>query len=196
MKESYLSEGVLRELYNKISQNYFNDCKRWIPQHSKILDVGCGSGLIANEFRKRFNSDVVGIDVKDFRIVPIKFVRFNGEKIPFKNRYFDATLLLFVLHHTLRQEILLREIKRVTKRYVIIYEDVVNSFFDKILSLIHIKLFSFMYDVKGKSLFRNQSEWERIFKNLGFRIIKRKCITRSSDFWYPIKRVYFVLGVN
>ena len=90
----------------------------WNPAHRKILDVGGGTGLMAEAIQKLFPVDqVVSVDVED-RYLPnlsVKTGIFDGSTLPFPNASFDCVILNNVLHHVPRgQRIkLISECKRV-----------------------------------------------------------------------------------
>lgn len=74
----------------------------WDPAHRDVLDVGGGTGLIAEAMRQVFNlRRVVSVDVAD-RFLPdlgIETDRFDGTHLPFGDARFDAVVLNNVLHH-------------------------------------------------------------------------------------------------
>ncbi|MFA6048912.1 MAG: class I SAM-dependent methyltransferase [Candidatus Micrarchaeia archaeon] len=93
----------------------------------KILDVGCGSGGIAEELLKeKYKLDVYAIDVYQHEQMQtrkgVKFKKASAEKIPFSSNFFDYVFEHDVLHHVdersqSREKHLrvLREMKRVAK---------------------------------------------------------------------------------
>jgi SAM-dependent methyltransferase len=68
----------------------------------RILDVGAGSGLIAEMIATMFpGKTVAAVDVID-RILPtvgVPFRTFDGQVLPFEDDSFDCVLLSNVLHH-------------------------------------------------------------------------------------------------
>jgi SAM-dependent methyltransferase len=94
---------------------------RLAPKGARILDVGCGDGLLsATICAKRPDLDFRGIDVlpRDHSHIPVEI--FDGSKIPFADASFDAVLFSDVLHHTNDPAVLLREASRVAGQYVLI----------------------------------------------------------------------------
>lgn len=94
-----------------------------IPDNQlKILDIGCGEGLIASLIKKKTN-DVTAMDVVDkygdfIRQRGIKFVKHDAEKFPypFKNEEFDVVTILSVLEHLYRPDKCLEEARRILKK--------------------------------------------------------------------------------
>jgi SAM-dependent methyltransferase len=87
--------------------------------HCRLLDVGAGSGLVAETVAAFFpGKSVVGVDISSNALptLRIPFVRFDGQRLPFADESFDCALFCNVLHHVKPQArtSLLREALRVT----------------------------------------------------------------------------------
>ena len=85
----YLNEGVLRQ----------------IPSNKIILDVGCGSGILASALRKKGNV-VYGLDNSRESITFAKenldkaiFLDVEKDSIPFPKEYFDVIVFSDILEH-------------------------------------------------------------------------------------------------
>jgi ubiquinone/menaquinone biosynthesis C-methylase UbiE len=92
-----------------------------VPSNLRILDVGCGDGLLAAKIlSKRSDLNVVGIEVLPRPGAHIPVEAFDGSKIPYDDESFDAVLFSDVLHHTADPRILLREASRITRKYVLL----------------------------------------------------------------------------
>jgi 2-polyprenyl-3-methyl-5-hydroxy-6-metoxy-1,4-benzoquinol methylase len=79
-----------------------SDClAELIPPHSRVLDVGCGDGLLASLIvRRRPDVEVLGVDMlmRDQTQVPV--AEFDGRRVPYEEKSFDAVMFVDVLHHT------------------------------------------------------------------------------------------------
>jgi SAM-dependent methyltransferase len=93
---------------------------RLVPANSRVLDVGCGDGLIASLLQsRRPDLSIQGIDVLVRPGTRIPVTSFDGVHIPFPDNSFDAVLFSDVLHHTDDPVVLLREASRVADSIVI-----------------------------------------------------------------------------
>lgn len=87
-----------------------------------ILDFGCGTGILQEQFEKTFGVTGYGIDTSDEAIGycrkrGLSRVRvFDGERIPFKTGSFDLVTAIDVLEHIKNDSLALAEIKRVLKK--------------------------------------------------------------------------------
>ena len=98
---------------------------RWlaqlIPPGARVLDVGCGDGLIAHLIsQQRPDVQLQGIDVLIRPQTHVPVVPFDGQRIPHGDATFDAVMFVDVLHHTAEPMVLLREASRVARRAIII----------------------------------------------------------------------------
>lgn len=92
-----------------------------VPPRARVLDVGCGDGLISALLQsKREDLSLQGIDVLPRTQSHIPVELFDGLHFPCANASFDVVLFSDVLHHTVEPTILLQEARRVSSRYVLI----------------------------------------------------------------------------
>jgi 2-polyprenyl-3-methyl-5-hydroxy-6-metoxy-1,4-benzoquinol methylase len=90
------------------------------PQDTKILDFGCGSGLVIEEFQKRgFNCYGIDVSADAIRFGVSKGIKnlsiIDSDKINFPDGTFDAVFALDVLEHIENEVPVLKEIERVLK---------------------------------------------------------------------------------
>lgn len=95
---------------------------------TKVLDVGCGSGLFSESFSLR-KINVIGIDTNLDMIkaasnyVPIaKFQEAVAECLPFEDKSFDLVFMGHVLHECDDQLLALKEARRVATLRVAVLE--------------------------------------------------------------------------
>lgn len=112
--------------FNKIRRKKDLEYERVVPllipdDNLKVLDIGCGEGLIACLVKKKTNH-VIAMDIVDKygKIIKqrnIDFIKHNAEifPYPFKNKEFDVITTLSILEHLYRPDKCLSEIYRILK---------------------------------------------------------------------------------
>ncbi len=182
--------NLFKGFYEKAGERMAGQCKEFIPLNSRILDFGCGSGIVGNKFKEAFGAGLVGVDIIDNRVENISFELYNGEDLSFFNDdSFDIVLVAYVLHHTENPLKLLDEIKRVARNTVIVYETPADGIFYKMMCGIHgISFARFFQKNSVEGCFFATEEWRRIFEEKGLKIIKEQKVNS-----FPLKNVLFVL---
>ena len=176
--------------YNAAARKMCEDCKEFIKKGSRILDLGCGSAIASKAFKDYFQADVFGVDVVDRRVVSIPFRIIEGRLLPFADDSFDAVLIAYVLHHSEDPVFLLKEVKRVAKDKIFIYEDLSEGFISKLFCELHGLSFDSFFHNKNKTIFKTGKEWEEVFKELGLKLVFQKRVSSSLN---PVEKKLFVL---
>lgn len=146
-----------------------------LPRDASVLDVGSGDGLLARRILDaRPDLRIRGVDVLIRPESHIPVERFDGVRLPFGDREFDAVMMVDVLHHATDQAALLGETARVARRAVVIKDHVVSgllarptlSFMDWVGNARHGVALPYSY--------LTEEEWQRSFARLGLRTASRR----------------------
>ena len=93
---------------------------------NKILDIGCGEGKILEQLRAFHPVPSTGIDLDPARIClaksqteDIPFALGNAQELPYEDNSFDFVMILEVLEHVGDPDIVLREARRVTSKFLL-----------------------------------------------------------------------------
>ncbi len=71
-----------------------------LSKGKKVLDIGCGNGVISHEIEKFFNCDLTGTDIFSYLKRDIKFKPMQKcDELDFDDNEFDTGLFIEVLHH-------------------------------------------------------------------------------------------------
>ncbi|MDP2734932.1 MAG: methyltransferase domain-containing protein [bacterium] len=191
-----LFKSIINAIGNGRAERKIGVFQDFVRKGEKVLDIGAGGGWIGGKLREMTGAQVTLLDVADFNRTDLPLVLYDGATIPFPDSSFDATLLLYVLHHCQDPLVVLKEAVRVSKGNIIILEDTFTSRFDRAFVCLH----DFTGNLPG-ILFRGPEEqinmplhfksvkaWEEMFRKLGCKVIAVRQIQS-----FPIKQVLFVL---
>ncbi len=168
---------VLRRLGAQRAADILGDLTPLLSPAANIIDVGAGTCEVAALLAARGHS-VTPVDVRDLSIADnVKLVLFDGAKLPFGDRTFEAGLLINVLHHLRDPDAMLREAKRVAKR-VIVAEDVYQSTPQRFLTYAMDSALNLEFAGHPHSN-RDDAGWRRTFEALGFRLVE----AHYKTFW-------------
>lgn len=107
---------ILHWIARRRAQRLVERLRPWLPAEGWVLDIGAGTGHIAEAVERR-GLDAVACDIVDLNFVKLPFVLADGARLPFASTVFDAALLITMLHHVPGglHEAFLREALRVLK---------------------------------------------------------------------------------
>lgn len=95
-----------------------------VNPHNRILDIGAGKGLLAEEMTRRFDARVTMVDVASYNQSNLPLTVCDSRALAFADDSFDYAVLSFVLHHTHKPELILNEALRVAHQVIVIENDV------------------------------------------------------------------------
>ncbi|MBC8500870.1 MAG: class I SAM-dependent methyltransferase [Nanoarchaeota archaeon] len=172
-----------------------------IPKNKKIIDLGCGEGVLVEEFKKK-GYDIVGLD---YNYSSKNVIRGDITKMRFKSDSFDLVMALDVIEHFNfeEQDLAVKEIKRIVKKNGIILISVPNlaHFASRISFLFLGKLLrtSTIDRHKGD---RPINEYLDLLKEKGLKVLMRKGlfptypISSFLTFFFPSKVVFLHKFLN
>jgi ubiquinone/menaquinone biosynthesis C-methylase UbiE len=114
----------VQELQGETDLN--DECRKEIlkiVKNSKVLEVGCGRGLLAKQLAKKNKVTACDIVVPDYlknSTDKVKYVEANIDSLPFKNNSFDVVISTHTLEHVQNIDIAINELRRVAKTMIII----------------------------------------------------------------------------
>ncbi|MBI2331604.1 MAG: methyltransferase domain-containing protein [Chloroflexi bacterium] len=137
-----------------------------------ILDIGPASCTVTETLIKQ-DLKVFPLDVENYSIVDTVLpTLYDGYRMPFKDNQFDTSLILFVLHHTPDPVQVLTEVKRVSRK-ILILEDIVTSPAHKSMTAALDSLMNLeFYDQPHTN--KSDEEWRSIFGDLGLKLIAQE----------------------
>lgn len=151
----------------------------WNPGHTRVLDVGGGTGIIAQAIKDLFGAvHVTAVDVEDrfLKSLDIQTLVYDGVRLPFDDGSFDCVTISNVMHHVPQpiRAALMRECARVAGSGPIYIKDHVAA-----SRLDHARLF--VLDALGnipfggmvKASYLTAGEWQQLADACGYHIDSR-----------------------
>ena len=135
----------------------------------RVLDIGAGDCRLAQRVAERGHCEVVPVDVDDFNATALPLVRFDGRRLPFPDASFDVAMLVFVLHHAEDARAVLKEALRVTRRRVLVIEDVNRSRWDRWHFRAFHRLLALPLGISYPHHELTPAEWTRMAESVGLR---------------------------
>ena len=185
--EKYIESENVMDRIKKVESIIVNLLKNL--SQPDILDVG-GKDFI--EVAKNKNWNYVTIDLEKPQSVgtgghqSLTTFTYDGKTLPFNSNSFDLVNVGFVLHHAAENTLgLLKQIKDISRKYVIIGEDLAEQ--DYPMSW-HER--NWKHHPGG--LFRSDTEWRQLFSLIGYKLISSYKISSKND---PDQRVYRVIYI-
>lgn len=149
------------------------EISKLLKKNEKILDYGCGDLMFARQLLSANKTlKITGVDVVSApRVKNIKFIKYDGKKLPFKDNSFDTVVSVYVFHHCLNAEEAFAECARVARRVVFIEAIAKNK-----AGILPMRFMDWFFNVwKPEPIpltfqFRTQKEWRKTFKKLNLKV--------------------------
>jgi ubiquinone/menaquinone biosynthesis C-methylase UbiE len=151
----------------------------WDPSCRRVLDLGGGTGVIAQAIQDHFPVDrVVSIDLHErfLKTLTVETMAYDGAHAPFADGSFDCGLFNNVIHHIPKaaRTAVLSECARVNGRGPIFIKDHIAQ-----SALDHLRLaaLDFMGNVPFSGMveaaYLTMPEWEALAGSIGYRIERK-----------------------
>ncbi len=151
------------------------------PEHSKILDVGCGAGWTSKQMTKNRNCEVIGLDFSPKMLRKAKknngpfkdivLITSDVENIPWRSNYFDYLVNLESFYYYTDPLRALEEMKRVLRPNgeLYVFVGVYGSKWP--LHSILVRVLDW-----APKRFYSKEEYLSMFEDAGFRTVRQKII--------------------
>lgn len=147
----------------------------WTGHPKRLIDVGGGTGVIAQAISQLFPVDdvqVIDIVNRFCKTLTVDTRPYDGRTIPFATGSFDAATLNNVLHHVpvMERVNLLREIRRVVHGPLYIKDHVSNGLVDDARLSVLDAIGNIPFGGMIKAKYLSQQEWQSLADATGWTI--------------------------
>jgi SAM-dependent methyltransferase len=161
-----------RAVHNRRVQVLSRQLAQIIPDGGRVLDVGCGDGLISREMMKRRpDLEIEGVDVALRPTTHIPATTFDGSVLPFGDDSFDYVTIIDVLHHTTDPVVLLAESRRVARKGVVIKDHLREGIGAGATLRVMDWVGNRGHDVVLPYNYLSRAEWDGAFGRAGLRVM-------------------------
>jgi len=140
------------EFIQAAQQDWFDRIRPYLRDAN--LNVGSGHGFFSQAAR-RAGVAMTSLDVQapPCAVDRGELVVYDGEHMPFVDRAFDASVAMYVLHHTRRPAAVLGEMKRVSRQRIVLVEELYRHLPGK------VRLAILDYGVNSRSGLKSPIRW-------------------------------------
>lgn len=162
---------------------------QFMGQKNRVLDVGCGNGVVSGYLASNLGLDTSGTDISNYLKRDLQFKPMTRpDKLPFQREEFDVVMFNDTLHHMTyaNQEKLLNEARRVGK-VILIFEvlpTATGKLADRLINFVHNS------QMETPLTFRTETKWKSLFDKLKFKV---KVLHVKRPLLYPFSHIAFVL---
>lgn len=177
-------KDAFEALQTRRSERIYSEVADFIQSDDKVLDFGCGNGLVGQLLHDRKSLEVEGCDVvvyKDKKVtIPVH--KYDGYLLDVPNGSFETGYANSVLHHDIKPNKAIEEISRVVSKKFILIEDTLQGKTEEEIALHAQKLFvdDYIYnrllvngDIPVPAKYKTASKWIEAFSFFGWKRSQR-----------------------
>lgn len=172
----YLVKHFFADSLRRRAQDVVSVFAGWFGQTGTWLDVGGSWGFCASELKQR-GWDTLVVDVVKPAVQAVPVLIYPGDRLPFENESWDVVSMITMLHHVPDPAALVKEAARVSKKYVMLAEDL-DGFGGRFWTVLRDQIFNLEF-VGHPKQFRKENEWPVFFAEQGLTLVRfEKVVTR------------------
>jgi SAM-dependent methyltransferase len=157
-----------RHVYNRRVRVLADRLAEILPRDARVLDVGCGDGLIDRLILdRRPDLQIEGIDVLRRARTHIPVKTFDGQSLPLPPDAVDVVLFVDVLHHTRDIRGLLGEARRVARAHLALKDHLVSGMLARPTLRFMDAVGNARFGVSLPYNYWTRTQWDAAFAELG-----------------------------
>lgn len=164
-----------RAIHNRRVRILSRHLARIIPTGGRVLDVGCGDGLISRALMDlRPDLAIEGVDVLLRPVTHIPVTEFDGDVLPFDAESFDYVTMVDVLHHTDDPTAVLSEARRVARKGVVIKDHLLEGAGARATLRLMDWVGNRGHDVVLPFNYLTRARWDEAFRRARLRVVTQE----------------------
>jgi SAM-dependent methyltransferase len=128
VQKEYFDQVAYRDPWHPVVSAYADPkvqfIKQYVPLKGPVLDLGCGNGIFTLRLASE-GADVTGLDYSRHLLGQNEHSRLvcgDATSLPFPDRNFEVVFEANLLHHVSDREVVIQEMARTSRRYVVLLE--------------------------------------------------------------------------
>jgi ubiquinone/menaquinone biosynthesis C-methylase UbiE len=128
VQKEYFDQVAYRDPWHPVVSAYADPkvefIKQYVPLKGPVLDLGCGNGIFTLRLASE-GADVTGLDYSRHLLGQNEHSRLvcgDATSLPFPDRNFEVVFEANLLHHVVDRELVIQEMARTSRRYVVLLE--------------------------------------------------------------------------
>jgi SAM-dependent methyltransferase len=128
VQREYFDRVAYRDPWHPVVSAYADPkvqfIKQYVPLRGPVLDLGCGNGIFTLRLASE-GADVTGLDYSRHLLGQNEHSRLvcgDATSLPFPDRNFEVVFEANLLHHVADRELVIQEMARTSRRYVVLLE--------------------------------------------------------------------------
>jgi methionine biosynthesis protein MetW len=126
MKKVFDNRNYFYSKHSLTKRVEFGVIEKIIGKNKKVIDLGCGDGTLIEILQKNSNR-CTGIEISRSGVEACKSKKLNvvrgqiDTKLPFNDKSFDVAICNVTIHMVMYPEVLINEMKRISKKQIITF---------------------------------------------------------------------------
>ena len=160
---SWFVQKYFTRKLEELTEDFVRRFESFLTAGSQVLDIGGAWGFYFEPLVRRGHFvTVLDVAKPTYQRTPVVLYDSDGP-FPFPDKSFDISLIVTVLHHADHPERILDEAIRVTRKTIIIVEDLYRHPCGKFWTVLRDQIYNFEYFGHPKQ-FRTAQGWQDLFK--------------------------------
>lgn len=140
---------------------------------TSVLDVGASCGRLARRLAHATGCAITGVDVLLQPTSYVEVILYDGQTLPFNDGAFDCVMMIDMLHHCLDIKQIVREARRVARRYVLIKDHHWDTAVDWACLCVADYLGNAPYGIALPYQYLRIDEWAGLFRRTNLAVVSQ-----------------------
>ena len=140
-----------------------------------LLDYGAGNGWMLNQLLTTDIEigEVTAVDVQERAEYFLDVTLYDGDRLPFDDQQFEATMAVDVLHHCPDPHASLRDAARVTRKYLVIKDHTYGTPVGFAALSVLDEVGNRKFGIPSRYRYQKDFTWDDVLREEGFEISRR-----------------------